>query len=127
MFSKTIEFEINGHAVKVTVETETGRHYLKQRMIYGRAPINPDDAEDTRLWMAFADALSRSTVEGDLGFVWPSAVSDGATLTQARDGWLNLRGAVIEKWVGALEEVNTPPASIELTPAADEKKEPTPA
>lgn len=120
MLSKT--FETGG--VKATVHTETGRHVILKGLVY-RKLYSDDDAE----WLLrfnFVQALVQST-EVETPFIWPDVTDSADELLTACNAWLALPAAVITAWLDALREVDTPPAKPEMTPAANEKKEPIPA
>lgn len=75
----------------------------------------------------FMRCIQLSTVEGDLGFVWPDPEAAGeAELLDAYEGWKALPGDLARRWLLELHTVSASPNAPELTPDVKKNTEATP-
>lgn len=75
----------------------------------------------------FGKFITQSEVKGDLGFAWPTLDASPAELNEAFSHWRSMPGALYDQWDNALTAVDTTPNDPDLTPAASEKNDTTPA
>jgi hypothetical protein len=67
----------------------------------------------------FAEYVQRSSVDGDLGFPFPTADASAEELRSGLDAFLGMDEALYFQWENTLAEVNVPVNEPALTPAAD--------
>lgn len=125
MLTRTFTYTANGYNLHITVRTTTGRDYLTRQFIWMKTDALVQGELEFTLWLHFVRALLQSTIQGDLGFHWPSIADDGALLTLARNAWLDLPAELIETWVKALQDVDELPVDPELAPDVDAAKKKT--
>ena len=127
-------FSYNG--ATITCHTETGRLYIRRLTAQVVLGLNERDTEGKRTLSdeeymertQFAAIYVQSTVEGDLGFVWPESVNDAPAMSAACESWLNLPGKVIAQWMQTINEVDASPNDPDLKPpeVVSKKSEATP-
>lgn len=117
-------FEENG--IRITVRPETIEDALDTDMLTFQIGTVGSARENFKR-ARFIQLVLISTVEGELGFAWPSADSSVRELLEAYEQWKQLPANLIRQWAAAIEAVNATPNDPNLTPAVSEKKEATPA
>lgn len=75
----------------------------------------------------FARLVALSTVEGDLGFAWPTPDASPEALLAAYDAWKQLPADLMREWQEKIARANVTSGDPDLTPETSEKKEPPPA
>src|SRR5688572_22909861 len=64
----------------------------------------------------FLRLVQTSTVDGDLGFDWPSPDASAEALLAAYEAWKQQPASLIRRWALAIEAVNASPNDPDLTP-----------
>lgn len=70
----------------------------------------------------FSRCVILSTVDGDLGFPWPSPDDDAAALLEGFSAWKSEGAVLLTKWREALERANTGPNDPVLQPGGETAK-----
>lgn len=115
MTYQTKTITLNDGKATVTVRESIGMDAFDRQAIYPVLTYNRAKRTQVQRASQFTEALIRSTVDGDLGFVWADA-DDGteAELQAAFEGWQTLKPLDVVRWANALNEVNqrvvNPPA-----------------
>lgn len=124
MLTKTVELR---PGLRITVRTATGRDVLNRAFIYRKLGLTATTDEQAMHYaVTFAPLFQQTTqIDGDLGFTWPSLASSDDEMQTALSGFLELPAPVVERWLGAIESVDTAPGDPALQPpdSASPKKD----
>ena len=120
--------------VTITVFIETGRSTINGWIVQNKLGMTNDTGQFVLPFdqhyqrQKFTEALTRSKVDGNLGFEWPHVTDDENKLCEALENWLDLPAKLVERWCVKLNDVNQPPNDKDLLPPelVPEKKEETP-
>lgn len=130
MRTKTFTVTNGDCQAAVTVYPEVGWMWIDNQVAQNTLGVNDDDVSNREAFhrMQFARAYAQSTVEGNLGFVWPEMPNDKKAMQAACAAWLQLPGKVIEEWINATYAVNETPNDPDLKPPdkVDPKKDSAP-
>lgn len=122
-------FRYNG--ATITVRPTTGMDVMRIRLMYRKLVPEPSDP-DYDLWLMIAPVYVKmvqcSTIEGSLGFDWPSPTADTNALRKAAEQLLMQSSDLYLRWEEELNQVDTPPNDPDLLPpehlTSDQKKAP---
>jgi len=90
----------------VTVRESVGMDAFDKLAIWPQLEYDRKSKRMVKRAEYFADALLRSTIEGDPGFVWASPDDDAAALQAAFEGWQKLSNNDAVGWTNTLDAVN---------------------
>lgn len=121
---RTQTFEDNG--VTYTLRAETIEDALDTDMLTHQMGTM-ESARENYKRARFIQLVLLTTIEGDLGFEWPSADSSLDALMTAYEAWKKLPADLLRTWQVTLALANAGSNDPELSPALSEKKEATPA
>lgn len=116
---RTQQFTDNG--VTFTVRAETIADALDTDMLTNLMGFST--ARENYRRARFVQMVLLTTVEGDLGFAWPTPDDSVEALLTAYAAWQQLPADVIRTWTATLALANATPNKADLSPDLSEKKE----
>lgn len=113
MRTKTFEYTSDNGTVKITVRRGTVEDRLDVDPLVWEMP-DTDSTRERHKQRSFAKLVIQSTVEGDLGFAWPTPDSSAEELTAAYQVWKKADGPLWDQWNLSMLQVEGAIADPEL-------------